>query len=216
MNIPVTPEPEESKQPSAISEFVKEHPIQSSAAVASVSAFLCSATGFWREHLLLREFGVNAATFSEINDFLVAGLKDPLVLSVFPYFALSPLLFRPFRNLRPDMPFHFLRRFLYLSDSPRARLRTVVPLLIVAYPIILAALFVPISAGNEAEQIRQGENPLVVHMRSGVDLGSPDAPLELITTTDKYVFLWDSKSGQTLIVPSVSISHIRQLWPAGE
>lgn len=66
-----------------IFEIIKEKYLS----VLGLSVFLCSAAGYFNEYFLLKKFGLNITEYAEINDFFIAGLKNPEVFFInFPLF----------------------------------------------------------------------------------------------------------------------------------
>jgi len=71
------------QQPEDALSFFKEHPL----IILSLSILLCSGVGYWREYILMQEFGINIVVFAEADDFLLAAFKSPLIFLVsFPLF----------------------------------------------------------------------------------------------------------------------------------
>lgn len=60
--------------------LLREHPILA----VSVSGLICSATGYYIEYRLLREFGLDLMHYGGVQDLLLGGLKRPLVFLAFP------------------------------------------------------------------------------------------------------------------------------------
>ena len=171
--------------------FVKEHPFQSGALVASSTIFLCSCIGFFREYLILKEFGINVVTFAELNDFLVAGLKDPYVLAIFPlilfFFVYS---------------FYILRRKRGFSS----KFSKVTIAVSVIYPFAIAFMYIPMfSVKGELREIKELSHPVVIKLRNGDALERAS----LITTTEKFVFIWESESATPMALTASNIISIK-------
>lgn len=66
--------------------FIKDHYV----ILIALSALLFSLVGYYNEYLLLKRFDLNIIIFAEIDDFFLAGLKNPQIfIMAFPGFALG-------------------------------------------------------------------------------------------------------------------------------
>lgn len=66
--------------------FLREHPF----IVISISIFLCTCVGYWSEYLLMQNFGIDIAVYAEVDDFLLAAFRHPLIFALaFPFFAVG-------------------------------------------------------------------------------------------------------------------------------
>ncbi|WP_163830711.1 hypothetical protein [Spartinivicinus ruber] len=179
-----------------LQKFAREHPFQLGALAVSSSVFLCSCIGFFREYLLLKRFGINVATFAEVNDFLVAGLKDPTVLAVFPVMGIA-IIYLSFKG------------HIFIRGRPIGVMVLVVCLL---YPFGVALAYIPFyEVRKETDEIVEGKNPVTLHLRDKTTIGSESEPLTIISTTEKYIFLYQYKSKQPLVTPTASVSYIKYL-----
>ena len=180
---------------SGIVEFFKTHPFQSGALIASSTIFLCSFIGFLREYLILKEFGINVVTYAELNDFLVAGLKDPYVLAILPVIAVFSIYV-----------FITLRKRSYFTLPSKVTMGS-----IALYPIIIAFAYIPFfSVSAEIDDIRDLSRPLNIKLRGGEEIDK----VSLISTTEKFVFIWSSltKSASILTISNIiSINYVPRI-----
>ena len=166
---------------SPLIEFIKEHPFQCGAVSASLSVFLCSCIGFFREYLVLKEFGINVVSFAELNDFLVAGLKDPYVLGIFPLF----IFFAAFWYYYSKRNTVFGTKFKYFN------------VIVLSYPILLTLFYIPaFSVKAEVDDVLDGVKPITVTLRNKQII----TEASLISTTEKFIFVWSSVEQKTMVL----------------
>ena len=168
---------------------IREHPFQSGALIASSTVFICSCIGFFREYLILKEFNINVVTYAELNDFLVAGLKDPYVLAIFPL-VIGLFIFTYFYAMK--------RSFI---SSPMKYAYVIFTL----YPFIIAFAYIPMySVKDEIEVIKGLQKPLSIKLRNREELKK----VSLISTTEKFVFVWSDLKKTPLVLTTSNIVSI--------
>lgn len=158
--------------------------------------------------LLLREFHTDFLTYAEPEDFLMAGLRHPVVLA---FVALSVgIMTATFSVVRFGTSVS--RRYAAWRDRAGSFeairfVRHVAPLAAVVYYFFA---FTQIYAGHHAKAIRSGEEPRVriQFLQSGTDLSSEPTEGYLVATTGRYVFLWVPNTQQMQVIP---ISAVRQV-----
>lgn len=172
---------------------------------------LLSIVGVVFETLLLRAFDTDFLTYAEPEDFLMAGLRHPMLLA---FVALSVLIFAAL--------LWFVRVGSRLSNVYAAwrdrtgsfsgvqLLRRVIPYFGVAYYFFV---FTQFYAAHVAEEIRRGEEP-GVRIEFQFDGANSTTPSEgyLVATTGRYIFLWEQGVRRMQVIP---VTAVRRLVSAG-
>jgi len=189
----------------------------------TVCYLLVAMAGIFYNFNFYERFGIPILTLSQISDFLVAGLQQPmallLVLSTFPLcWAVDRLNTsrRRSRALRRDAmlrnePDSLRRKIrLFLLGSPP---RWFTGLAYLALVINYAWVFVHFYAKYEAGLVRDGNAPQVT-----IWLGGAAEPLAARAKTwtylgavSNYVFVFDNAAGRSVILP---INNIARIEPA--
>ncbi|HEX5354196.1 MAG TPA: hypothetical protein VFW60_08960 [Rhodanobacteraceae bacterium] len=177
--------------------------------------------GFYRDN-----FGIPILTLSQISDFLVAGIQQPVALALVALtLPLCWLLDRlnarfnrkhatrrdrlrslPRLKLWQKLQLYWVRW--NLSDSNR-RLSQVMYLAIV---LVYSWLFVSILAGHRAKAIKQGAGPHVTVRLAGeaADLrASAGTTWSYLGAVSNYVFVYDPAARQSLVLPVNAIERIQ-------
>jgi len=169
---------------------------------------LLSCVGVVFETLLLRSFQTDFLTYAEPEDFLMAGLRHPVVL-VFVLLSVL-ILFTVLWAVRFGTRFS-ARYAAWRSHAGRFTamrvVRQVVPIFAVCYYFLV---FSQIYARHEAQAIRAGEQPLIrveFQQYGAVPSVSPTEGY-LVATTGRYVFLCEAATQQMRVIP---INAVRQL-----
>ncbi|MEP6621812.1 MAG: hypothetical protein ABJE47_20980 [bacterium] len=168
-----------------------------------------SGVGMLHRALVFLRFRINVLDYAEPSDFLLAALRDPLIVlaSVAPL-PLVWLYFRLAMWLRNKFPGNPLlsggakgREF---TDKHRSKL--------FALTVVLWALAFSMDyARRVADDLRAGRG-----RRVQVDLvaGALHAPSDtshslLIGTTQKYLFLLDDRTGAAIVIPTSNVAQVR-------
>ena len=210
--------------PHALQTFKREP-----ALALTLGYLLVAMAGIFYNLNFYRRFGIPILTLSQISDFLVAGLQQPvallLVVSTFPLCWVADKI-----NLRRRRA-RALRREALLRDTTDSTLRRVRLLALASPPrwftacvyvgivVIYAWMFVNFYAGHRADAVRRGEA-----QRVSVWLGNDAAALAAggagswtyLGAVSNYVFVYDHDADRALILPVNSIARIAPLTDARE
>jgi hypothetical protein len=154
---------------------------------------LITFVGIIHSWVFYRQFGINVFDYAELVDFLLAGLKNPILINIIVggYFLIVFVL----GSFTPDD--YRQRRYFVLSVF---FVYGVTPLVLI---YSLASL--------QAEEIKHGEPPSVA-VRYSSSSGAADQVTEpelaLIGATQKVVFFYDGNDNHTLIIPQSQIVSI--------
>jgi len=168
-----------------------------------------TALGMLHRALVFLSFRINVFDYAEPSDFLLAALRDPLIILV----CLAPI---PIVALYFRMSYAFQKRstksnWLYGGEARRAlALRYQRPLYLVTAGLWALAASLHY-ANSVSKDLRAGKG-----RRVQVDLiASPNAspadttPQLLLGTTQKYLFLYDATKQLTSVIPVSNISRLR-------
>ena len=162
--------------------------------------------GFMYHVWLFAEFEINVLNFSETGDFLMAAIRQPVVIFLFVLpFGLLWLIYRVDALARRLIPAYQALYDRYRSwSSPTYKLWSGATIV-----LLYGTLFTQFFAENVADRIKAGRG-----QRVGVDLrdaaaraGAPSEAL-LIGTTTRFVMLYDPADSLTYIVPLETLSKL--------
>ncbi len=162
--------------------------------------------GFMYHVWLFREFHVNVLDFSETGDFLMAAIRQPLVIFLFVLpLGLLWLIYRVDAWVRRRVPAYqaLYDRHRSWSD-PRHKLwsgATVV--------LLYGALFTQFFAEHVADDIKAGHGKrMAVDLRDAANRAGAPSEALLIGTTMRFVMLYDPADSLTYIVPLETLSKL--------
>lgn len=194
-------------------------------AVAITLAYLLVAmAGIFYNYWFYRAFGIPVLTLSQISDFLVAGLQQPmalvLVLSTFPLCWLMDLVNARSRS-KHVRDLHFLRSVATLGLWQRLRLRFLewrvgevwyTQVSYVAIVVIYGWAFVGFYARYRSDAVQRGEGPQVEAWLSGEHeplRAGDSATWTYLGAVSNYVFLYDRGSRRALVLPVDAIGRLQ-------
>lgn len=202
-------------------------------ALALTAAYLLVALAgiFYNYSFFERGFGIPVLTLSQIGDFLVAGLQQPialaLMLSTFVVCWLFDLINHRSRRrsiaketalrARQHLPWWRSLQLRWLAWHNRAAwiMQLMFALVVIGYGWI----FVSIYANNRAQAVRRGDVPRVEIRLVGepADLYAADPKgWGYLGAVSNYVFLYDPTAKRSLVLPVNAIERIQpeQVAPA--
>ncbi len=190
----------------------------------SIGYLLVVGVGIFYNVSFYRKFDIPILTLSQIGDFLVAGIQQPvaivLVLSTFPLCWVfdrwnmryrSRLLQRSGRLRALENPSRWQRLRLRLADwslgQPHQEL--------FAYLLIIPLYgwaFVSMYAQHRAEAVRKGETAVVrVWLATPMDDLEQGRHYMWLGTTGSYVFVYDREAGRSVVFPVENVQRIEPL-----
>ena len=179
---------------SVAARIAREHPTL----VLTIAYVLLTFVGMVHDWWFYMYFRINILDFSETTDFLVAAIRNPLViiLSLIPILIL--LFFQRMRETARRKSSWYDQ---YQKKYERSRWNTLSMRVMVYgwFIVIYAILFTQIYAKREAERIKTGKGRKVSFLRSD-GIISDEQPI-LLGTTGKFVFLYFPSRKATEIVP---------------
>ena len=176
-----------------LGELLRQHP----ALVVSVFYVLASVIGMFFAWNYLRRFGINVLNFSEVTDFLMASIKEPMtwvmtILAASVMFADNAASRRWGSKERP--------RLLRWYGSPRYRAGNYIVVFVVAGVLIDAY------ARVKSALTMKGEGEVIEIRLADSDVAEKRM---LLGTTGRYVFVYDLESGHADVHPLESVMTIR-------
>lgn len=195
-------------------------------ALALTAAYLVVALAgiFYDYTFFERGFGIPVLTLSQVGDFLVAGLQNPiaiaLMLSTFPVCWLYDRINLRSRRrrqktidalrARPNHSWWSSLRLRFLTWHQSAFWPMQLTYLVVV--VLYGWIFVGWYAYARVEAVRHGDVPRVAIRLAGqaADLGSIDsAGWGYLGAVSNYVFVYDPKAGRALVLPVNAVEQIR-------
>lgn len=181
--------------------------IEAHSGLALTGAYLIlTLIGFMYHVWLFREFRVNVLNFSVAGDFLMAAIRQPLVIFLFVLpLGLVWLIYRVDVWVRRRVPAYqsLYDRHRSWSD-PRHQLwsgATVV--------LLYGALFTQFFAEHVADDIKAGRGRrMTVDLRDAANRAGAPSEALLIGTTTRFVMLYDPADSLTYIVPLETLSKL--------
>jgi hypothetical protein len=191
------------------------------AVAITICYLLVAMAGIFYNYSYYSKFGIPILTLSQISDFLVAGLQQPmalvLVLSTFPLCWVIDCFNLYNRRKRAR------RRDALLSTPGDSRLKRVRTWLLLPFPrwltgvayvaitIIYGWLFVNAYAGHRAHAVKQGDAGLVTIWLSG-DANQLTSEAQgrwtYLGAVSNYVFVYDIGAKRSVILPINNITRI--------
>ncbi|MBC8140297.1 MAG: hypothetical protein H7Y38_02515, partial [Armatimonadetes bacterium] len=161
-------------------------------------------------------FGVNVLEYADFSDFLLAAVREPVVILLTVVSAFVILVLHEI-NYRARIRFAAYDRLcrspwgrtgvatMYMS--PRA---TAIATIIVYF----GGVFTPLYAQYRADRIKSGETRPVTIRLSDAGANQPATrTLPLVGTTSRFVFVYDAKTKRTHILPVENIAEITVTRP---
>jgi hypothetical protein len=174
---------------------------------------LLTITGMAYEWWLFRAFDINIMEYADIGDFLLAALREPLVVtlclasvgSIFLYYRFDQWLRHRCSGWYSRYEKYFYPAF--IQWSPRTQ-RVLFGLLCIGY---FVAVFAPLYARVGVYAVKKASFTAPVQVRvnnNGPEEEAVPDRAYLIGTTTRFLFLYDRAQRQTYIVPLENVSYI--------
>ena len=194
--------------PAALSGWRSRFRVDHLGILLTLSYLFLGALGMLHEALVFLMFRINILDFAEPSDFLLAALRDPLIVVV--SLIAVPLVALYYRliaraNARPGR-----KQWWRGTASQRHFVERHYSALFVATTLLYAVVFSLFYALHVARQLRAGEGRHV-RVELVADPGHiqrDTAPLLMLGATQKYLFLYDRALQITSIVPSSNIARV--------
>lgn len=170
----------------------REHP----ALLVSAMYLLASFVGMFYAWAFLSHFGINVFNYSQISDFLLASLKEPLTWGLVLLAGILVLMDNATsrRVGRKDTS-----RWIRWYGSPRYRFINNFA------AILIVLIFIYAYALKQAENIREGQGKVVDVLLADE---SSTMGAVLLSTTGQFVFLLDRESNKVAIHPFENVQSI--------
>lgn len=182
----------------------REHP----GLVLTGSYLIVSAVGMLSSWTFYRRFGVNVFDFTQLSDFFLMPLRQPLAaLAILAAVPAVWLILKSDAFLDQHIRWY---KYIYGPRALRKLSRT--PAAGLLYVALYAYAFSLVSSGYLADRVRAGEATVVE-----VRLGSGDQPgmnasgpfrATLLGTTTSFVFLYDGSTRVVTIVPVENLASL--------
>ena len=174
--------------------------------VLTMGYVLLSCVGVVFETLLLRSFHIDFLTYAEPEDFLMAGLRHPVVLGFVVLSVAIPAMGLGIMLLGQRFSARFTA-WRAAASPARKMLRMVAPPLGAIYYFFFCT---QLYSAHEAKLIRAGEEPRVrlEFQQFGGASVTPSPEGYLVATTGHYLFFYEAANRQMQVVP---VGAVRQI-----
>ena len=193
-------------------------------AITIVYLFVAMA-GIFYNYTFYKKFGIPVLTLSQVSDFLVAGIQQPmallLVLSTLPIIWVFDRINVYSRGRRiarreaimrsSDSPARKTVKLWFQKSPPRWFTATAYALGIVGY----GWSFVQVYADHRADSVKHGDAKQVSIWLTGSDepLTSHSKGWTYLGAVSSYVFIYDQDSAQSQILPVNAVARIQPAMP---
>lgn len=179
----------------------------------SIAYLLLTLSGIFYSISFYKAFGIDILKFSDISDFMIAGISEPAALLLFAGGLLVSLGFDRIGGVSYaihqrwlNKPTSVKRRIILLcSYVPKDNVNRLITFLLMF--IIYAFVFVSFYAQWRSEAIKASKNDFVVlnvaHLQE-------DIKVKLLGTSANYVFTYDITRKKSLIIP---LNAVRSIQP---
>lgn len=187
--------------------FMRDH----WALVASLGYFYLSIMGMAQAYYFYHSFGVNVFEYSELNDFALAGFKEPKTLfyglSMVAYLAIVLLIAQRLFKRRPS-----------LNASRMLKLQFRMMSIMVIPALILLPFFLPNMVNDHYSEswkdkyLTKPNNQAKIKLRSASIHNLPGGDIDnlaILGTTDKYYFFFNRSINKVLIIPISNILYVQ-------
>jgi hypothetical protein len=189
----------------------------------TICYLLVAMAGIFYNYSYYHKFGIPILTLSQISDFLVAGLQQPmallLVMSTLPMCWLADYFNHRKRRRREallrDMPASRWRTIRAFALSPTPRWFTGVAYLCIV--VVYGWVFIDMYARHRAEAVKRGDAPQVAVWLNGDGnpLSTQGRPWTYLGAVAGYVFVYDNTANRSVILPVNNVTRIEPL-PAAD
>jgi hypothetical protein len=179
----------------------------------TIGYLLLILIGIFHNGVLLALFRVNVLDYAEPSDFLLAPLRDPLVILATAVPVLAMYLYLRWAERRSER-LHAKRyaqglplRWWHGDPERYRKVRVPIWILTIVVWVLASGLRYEKWA---ADRLQRGHGPRVqVELTTGqVEAGSARRPVMLIGATSRFLFLYRIQDRQTVIVPTENVLRI--------
>jgi hypothetical protein len=181
--------------------------------VVTASYLVVSGVGMLSSWTFYRRFGLNIFEFTQLSDFFLVPLRQPL--AAMAILAAAPAVWF---ILKSDVFLdRHIRWYKYIYGPGRLRQMSRTPLAWFLYGVLYAYAFSLLTSDYLADRVRGGAAPVVEAQLAGGQYLGRDASTPfrttLLGTTTSFVFLYDQDTNNVTVVP---IENVLSLSPRHE
>lgn len=179
----------------------------------SLAYLFLTAVGITYDWWFYLFFGVNILEYADFTDFLLAAVREPLVMVFTVLSAVIILLFQEM-NYRARIRFPAYDRMCRNPWMGLGQSAYFIPVRVyTAFTIIVyfGGVFTPFYAMYRADKIRSGSSrPVAVRLVNEAVASGTSATREsrVVGTTSRFVFLYDVQAKKTSVIPFDSIAEM--------
>ncbi|MFT4928324.1 MAG: hypothetical protein ACI8WB_004443, partial [Phenylobacterium sp.] len=167
--------------------------------------FIITVIGVVYYSYFYREFGINIIKFADLSDFLLAAVLEPRSLMIFiGLVVVIAALFRIDLFLRKKLR----ARGWYIRTKLTNKYAD--PLVLIFALVFTTDVWVSSLASDNAKEVKSGIiDEYIVRI---ADQPTPRS-LALLGSSSRFVYLYDVKKAQPMVVPVESVSYMRKVLP---
>lgn len=181
-----------------IQSFAKAHP----SIILTLSYALITAIGTGYSFLFYQAFDINILKFADLSDFLLAAILEPRTLALFGFAVLLLLV-------AYGLDVYFRKRFEAYRNFVENRLKSKYtdPITMFIVALLCTVVLMQDLAKENADSIKkQGHDSYQVAFGESESLKT----FELLGSTSRFVYLYDRKAKQSLVVSPENISFMQK------
>ena len=151
------------------------------------------------------EFGIYILKFSDISDFLLASILEPLSITIFVIFVILHFI-------TSRMEVWLRNRFQFYGNFVTKRLKSKYSDPIVLFVVLTlgTGLFVRDLAVDNAESVKKKVIDEYVVLVPNYENALTEQVLSLLGSSSRFAYFYDRDSGEALVIPLESISYMRK------
>ena len=185
-----------------VKSFAKENPTM----ILTLCYVLITAIGTGYSFYFYREFDINIIKFADLSDFLLAAILEPRSLLMFG-FAVLLLLVAYLSDMLMRKRFKWYQNF--VQNRLKAKYTDPIVLMIVVLSCTVV-LMQDLAEKNAVKIKSQSQDSYqVMYAENGVD--NAVKSLELLGSTSRFVYFYDHKSKQSVVISPENVSYMKKV-----
>ncbi len=186
----------------SIKAFAREHPTM----ILTLCYAIITAIGTGYSYFFYREFDINIIKFADLSDFLLAAILEPLSLVLFTFLVIFNL-FVYWLDILLRKRYSGYKNFL----EKQLKSKYTDPIGFTILIAVFSVSFIHTLAVKNAEIIKkQGKDTYQVRFAEAYS-HEPIKNFEMLGSTSRFVYFYDPKSKQSVVISPENISYMSKL-----
>jgi len=186
---------------SILKTYYREHPTL----LLTFCYFIITLIGVVYSVFFYHEFDIFILKFSDISDFLLASILEPLSITIFAVFVI--LHFISFK-MEVWMRNRFRRYGAFVSKRLKPKYSD--PIILFVVLTVGTGFFVRDLAIGNAESVKNNVKDEYVVLVPNYENALTEQVLSLLGSSSRFSYFYDRDSGEALVIPIESISYMRK------